>query len=164
MFRFHGKTEGSVDAPTNVIESSVEGASKYFSDIKRINTEVFPHDAFDDVEIKESLEHPQSVLAVVKSRDEVVGYGLAVPTNKPHTAHIVSQALLPEFQGRGIVAALSQALEGELKEKGILFITREAKVSGGYAEKVRKAYEGRILAEENTENKVGEAVAFTIEL
>lgn len=136
-------------------------------DINAINKIVFPKGFFDEKEITEGLDHRRSVLVLLKRSDtrEIVGYGLAVPTyNKTDVAHYVANAIIPELQGKGHIVAISHAVEDGLRDKGFVKLTRETRVAGGYADKVRSAYGNRILKETKTKNKLGDAIEFEIQL
>ncbi|PIR85369.1 hypothetical protein COU15_00900 [Candidatus Kaiserbacteria bacterium CG10_big_fil_rev_8_21_14_0_10_45_20] len=143
-----------------------EKVSHYFDTLLEINKTAFPTEVFNHSLVRKVLKEKQTVLAVLTDAEtqKIVGYALTTTTNKPHAAHYIANAIIPEFQGQRLVKALSEKVEEELRNKGFLFVTRDTRTSDGYADKVRKAYGKRVLKEEKSFNILGEYIEFTIEL
>ncbi len=140
--------------------------------------------SFDDTTIDNDMQHPGTVAVLMRdsTTQELVGFVYARPTlvvyperhperdGSRDTAYICDTALLPNYQGHGLVGALVTRLEEELEHRDYKFIERDssdAKNPGSnesYADKVRKNYSDRIVKEEKHESAFGPQVFFRIRL
>jgi ribosomal protein S18 acetylase RimI-like enzyme len=114
--------------------------------IVAIQSEAFAGGAmFDESFLKEMVTEKDTLtIGIFDAKGVVIGYVNAVATNTD-TAHIESIAIQANHQKKGLVAILSGALEDELRNRGCHYFSEEASVTNGYAEKIQKAYQDRIV-------------------
>src|SRR3989339_1371167 len=127
-------------------------------DILNIENTVFGANA--DPELPVFFQDPATVAVLLREHksNKIVGYTHAFPdvNDNPKTvAHVDSVALLPEYQGRGLVKTLNRRLEEELIKRGYKFITLNAGKESGYAEKVARSYKDRIIESRDIVSKYG---------
>ncbi len=117
-------------------------------------TACFPEDErFTESELREFFENSNNCVALLWDCNEMIGFSIARPVSEilPErvdeldTYNITTTEIHPEYQGRGYVGLLMHMLENELKNRGVRYIERNAKVGNGYGEKVAKQYVGRIV-------------------
>lgn len=77
---------------------------------------------------------------------EVAGFITAIPDASTPGALYVEDTLVDvPYRGRRLVALMSRALEDEARRRGYRYLTRDAAVRNGYADKLERAYAGRVL-------------------
>jgi ribosomal protein S18 acetylase RimI-like enzyme len=78
---------------------------------------------------------------------QVIGYSQAQPSWLKISARIIRTALAPEYQGQKLVGTLMNAMENELRRRGVRTFTQKVRILNGYADAVRRYYgrQGRIL-------------------
>lgn len=94
----------------------------------------------------------------------IVGYTLVELQEHSKTAHIRRIAIIPKEQGRGNVGRLMQVLEAELLLRGTHYLTLDAEVANGYADKVQRHYGNRVIEKEDRLASSGQRRFFRIAL
>lgn len=127
-------------------------------DILNIENIVFGTHA--DPELPVFFQDPTTVAVLLREREsnKIVGYTYAFPDindDSKIVAHVDSVALLPDYQGKGLVVALNRRLEEELFKRGYEFITLNAGLANNYAEKIAKNYADRIVESHDLVSKYG---------
>jgi len=127
-------------------------------DLLNIENTVFGDKA--DPELSSFFQNQDTVAVLLyeQKNNRIIGYIFAFPdtNDDPQTvAHVDSVALLPEYQGKGLVVALNRRLEEELIEKGYQFITMHVMIVNGYSEKIAKNYVERIVDSRDIISKYG---------
>lgn len=85
----------------------------------------------------------------------LIGYTQAAATVDPETWTVDNTAIDPQYQGRGLVAMLMEALYTTLKDRGAKYITRDAAIENGYADKLSKLHGLLILEQHDHDSKYG---------
>jgi GNAT superfamily N-acetyltransferase len=104
--------------------------------------------------------------AVVRDADQggsVVGYTMVFEA-WPDTAYIRYSAIAPEWRGKGVIGILMDVVEKELRAAGIPYLSRDARIENGYADKVEKHYGDRIVAKYDHASLLGPLRFFRIRL
>lgn len=123
------------------------------SDILALEDLCFPGKGFGEEYLKEHFENPESIIAVLKLGKDagLVGFSYAIPDEDVAGAvYVDTTEIHPDHQGKAYVVPLMDAVENEARRRGYRFLTRNAAIENGYAEKILKNYDGRI--EETYEN------------
>lgn len=108
-----------------------------------IEAQAFGENAFPPDELEYLITDDTNISIIARNLDTIIGYMNASPKNK-NTAHIMSTAILPPYQGQGIVGILSQALENELIAQGYSYFSRDA-ADNGFADKINRHYGERVI-------------------
>jgi ribosomal protein S18 acetylase RimI-like enzyme len=122
--------------------------SKIKDDILEVEKVCFGEFAETEKELEGEFTDPDNTVLLLRDslQDKVVGYSYATP-QAPDTAYIAATAILPQWQDRGYLPLLIGRMERELKGQGFQFIERMANAENGYADNIRKNYQGRIVKE-----------------
>lgn len=99
--------------------------------------------AFDEEMFRGLLSNPKAILVLMRSLadNKLIGYTLANPDEDEEdgkTSYIESTAIVPEFQGKKLVALLIDKLEEEMRNQGYEYMTRDSMEDNGYAAKISK--------------------------
>ena len=132
-----------------------------------IHRQVFWGREWDSEYLSEVINTSGGVCFILSPAEEsgAVGYTIACPTRDSDSAYIAYTAIRPEFQGRGHVATLMDALEAELKSQGYKFIERHCVCDNGYDLIVERHYGDRIVdQEESYDDVIGYQRYFRIRL
>ena len=78
--------------------------------------------------------------------------------------HVSDTAIRRELQGTRLVGTLMSMVEVELAARGVRFLTRNAKIPSGYADKVARHYRDRIIERHDHESPWGPQRWFRIKL
>jgi len=143
-------------------------------DLLRIEDLAFEGKGYSEEIFRKDFARPEAIIVILRSPDhKIIGYSYALPVNieeperedeKNETANIDSTAILPEFQGKGLVGTLVGRVEDELRKRHFKFLEREAAAYNGYADSIQKHYQGRILDSHDIESKYGPQRFFRISL
>lgn len=149
-------------------------------DILRIDSSASEGEPFPEEMLERDFQDPDTTVILMRDRqtDAIVGFSYAKPTTKTYpedfperpasqdTAYIYYTALDTSHQGQGLVVPLLEKLDEELSRRGYMFIERDAADDKGeeteesYADKLRKNYRERIVAEESHDSEYGPQVFF----
>lgn len=133
--------------------------------VLKIETECFGDQGLTEEEFKNVIDSGGAVLALLKKGNNVIGFSFGGPDEKEENSlTIYSTAITSSEQGIGHVASLMQVLEREAKLRGYSFISRYAAKYNGYADKVQKNYEGRIVESSENDSELGPQQYFKIKL
>jgi ribosomal protein S18 acetylase RimI-like enzyme len=95
-----------------------------------------PHNTVSLVEYKSVGE--------VRITTKVVGYALTKPSRKPKQAKLLSIAIAPPHQGKGLFKRLMTSVERRLKKEKYKKLVMEARMKNQFNEKIKKVYKKRI--------------------
>jgi len=126
--------------------------------VSKIEDECFPGKGLGEAYLREIFENEKSVVVLLKQGKEVIGFTCGIPDERGEGAvYIETTEITPVQQGRGYVTKLMNLLEQESRRRGYKFLTRDAEIANGYADKIAKNYEGRILEshEHESEDSMG---------
>lgn len=103
--------------------------------------------AFPPTYFRKRLRRRDAVIVVLSARDgDIAGFITAIPDASAPGALYVEDTLVDvPYRGRGLVALMSRALEDEGRRRGYRYLTRDAAIRNGYADKLERAYAGRVL-------------------
>lgn len=104
---------------------------------------VFGENSLDEKMMESDINDPKTIL-VLQDENSVVGFTYALPESEG-VACIVDTVLVKEYQNRGFISILMSCLETELRKKGYEYVTRDAMVENGYADKIIKNYSTKIV-------------------
>jgi len=150
--------------------NDLDGLKIEVFDITKTSWEAICHDVLNvekivfgdkaDPELPAFYQSPATVAVLLRKRNDnmIVGCCHAFPNANDDSeivAHVDSMALLPEYQGRGLVAELNRQLEKELIKRGYTFMTMHVSLANGYAGKIAKNYENRIVETYDIVSKYG---------
>ncbi len=123
--------------------------------ILRVEKEAFKK-GFTEDELREDFESDTSIVAILREEDKIIGYAYTIPDDEdPQSACLESIAILPEFQGSGFVAHLTDKIEEKVKSRGYKFMTLDAMTENKYADKIRRHYGDRIVEEGEEKDRHG---------
>lgn len=109
--------------------------------------------------LRTCFENPSSTVIVLRNKEnqKIVGYAYAIPDQEQslEVALIDSIALMPSLQGQGLGGNITKLLEEQLVKKGYQFITMRARIENGYADKIKKHYDSRIVECREVDSKYG---------
>lgn len=114
--------------------------------ISKLENECFPGKAFGEEYLKKIFANEANIVILLRRGKVIMGFTCGIPDeNVADAAYIDTTAITPTEQGKGFVAKLMNLLEAECRKKGYKYITRDAEVLNGYADKIKKNYKDRIL-------------------
>ena len=133
--------------------------------ILRLEEECFPGGGFEEEYLKENFENPKSIVVLLKSEGKIIGFSYAIPDEDVEGAvYIDTTEILPDEQNKKHVVSIMNALEGEARNRGYTYLTRNAAIENGYADKIAKNYEGKILETSDNDSEWGPQRYFKIAL
>lgn len=122
--------------------------------ISRLEDECFSEKGLGEEYLKEIFANEANIIILLKLNKEIVGFTCAIPdVNDAESAYIETTEITPTEQGKGYVVELMRLLEDECRNRGYKYITRDAEVLNGYADKIVKNYGDRILESHDHESK-----------
>lgn len=99
-------------------------------EIMHIEKEVFGEKGETEREMKEAFNNSTSIVVILKNKDKIIGYEVAVdPEPEEESIHISAIAILPEFQGQGFVSSLLKLACEEAKRRNIKYFTTTARIA-----------------------------------
>lgn len=113
--------------------------------------------------LRSDINDLKTMLVLLKDDNSIVGFTYAVPESE-EIARIVDTTIAKKYQGRGMVVKLINCLEEELKRRGYKYMTRDAMVENGYADKIEKNYSSRIVEMWNLDSQWGKQRHFKIKI
>ncbi|HEY0010877.1 MAG TPA: GNAT family N-acetyltransferase [Candidatus Paceibacterota bacterium] len=130
-----------------------------------LEQDCFGEAGFSEEELRASFESAQNVVVLLRQGGRIIGFSIAVPDAKVAGALYVNTTdILREERGKRHVVSLMHGLEEEARARGYKFLTRNAVVGNGYADKIMRSYEGRILETYENESEWGPQRYFKISL
>jgi hypothetical protein len=136
----------------HLIKPSSSNWKTFGEQIYKIEKDVFGKKSLDEKMMESDINDTNASLALLKEGDSIVGFTYALPESEG-VARIVDTVLAKEYQNKGYVALLMTTLEIELEKKGYEYVTRDAVIENGYADKITKNYISQIV---ETSEFVGE--------
>lgn len=109
-------------------------------DILNIEKDAFLSQGWKEKELQKLFSEPENIKVLLRKDDKIIGYVVAEP--KEHdTLYVSSTAIAHKYQRQGLVAELMYLLDTEAVRRGYQYYERDARVEGGYADKLKKNYE-----------------------
>lgn len=136
-------------------------------DIMAIENAAFGEKADTEETLKNCLTSDTTIAVLLFNKKNIVGYSYAIPDPKEKSTNIAlvdSTALLPAYQGKGLVVMMNRMLETELIKKFYEYFTVRANVANGYAGKIQKNYADQIVECYDLTSALGEQRYFKIKL
>lgn len=126
----------------------------------------FNDGGFSEDDLREIFEDPKNAVVMLRVNDELVGFTCGVPDeNDEESFYIETTEIHPDWQGNKFITSMITALEYEAKRRGYMYLTRHAAVPNGYADKVGRNYEGRVVeSKPHQSEQFGEQQYFKIRL
>ena len=123
-----------------------------------------PH--FTPDKLKNFFEDPETIAVLLKEAEKILGFSFAIPNDyeSDKTAYIYTTKIDPQYQNEGLVGVIMNTMEAELRKRKYQYITRDARVSNGYANKIIKHYADRIVEQKPHGSSYGQQVFFKIKL
>jgi ribosomal protein S18 acetylase RimI-like enzyme len=146
-----------------VIPPSYSNWEIFGKQIYNIEQSVFGEKSFSEEMMKSDINDPNVRLVVLKDENSIVGFTYAIPEND-RVICIVDTVILKEYQNKGLVSMLMSCLEKELKNSGYEYVTRDAMIENGYADKIMKNYKSRIVETWDIVGEYGKQRHFKISL
>ena len=87
---------------------------------KEMAPDAWPNMGAAHQEVVEALQTDRLLLIAITPRGKILGWIGALPAYPPHTWELHPLVVEPDFQARGIGRALVEALETELRNRGVL--------------------------------------------
>ncbi|EKD24003.1 MAG: hypothetical protein ACD_81C00131G0006 [uncultured bacterium] len=122
------------------------------SQIYNIEVSIFGEESLSEEMMRDDINDPEVTLVLLKKDESIVGFTYALPESGG-VARIVDTVIIKERQSKGLISMLMTCLETELRKKGYEYVTRDAMVDNGYADKITRNYSSRII---ETRDFIGE--------
>ena len=124
---------------------------------------------FTEEVLKRLFEDPKTIAVFLRDQRtlRIQGFTFAIPDEDDgsgKTAYIYSTKIRPQLHGQRLIVSLMAELEAALKKKGYDYLTRDARILNGYADKIQKSYKGRILESKDHDSAYGPQRYFKIAL
>ena len=95
---------------------------------------------------KEFLSRSSTVVILRNTEKTPIGFSLAQPDMyNGKSAYIWTTDIHPRYQGQNLVGKIMDTMEDSLRKLGFLYVTRNAAVPNGYADKIERHYKDRIV-------------------
>ncbi|MEI6790981.1 MAG: GNAT family N-acetyltransferase [Myxococcaceae bacterium] len=136
---------------------------KVKDEIIDLENDIFGDETFDEETLKTGFENPDNTIIIMRDGDgRAIGYAWATPAKalykeeddyqvfqgreaSENTAYIYSLGLRKEYQGKGLVVRLYDALNQSLLSKGYTRLHRDAEIKNGLAANILKNNQGKII-------------------
>lgn len=136
--------------------------ARWRTDLLRIEARCFGPWGDNDEGLEEG--HKKALfVAIIREGDTAFGYCL-VSRRWPDTAYVSYTAIEPEYQNKGHLKTLIDAVETELRVIGYEYLERNARVENGYADKITKFYGSRVVCSYDHPSNLGMLRFFRIRL
>ncbi|MDD4290096.1 MAG: GNAT family N-acetyltransferase [Patescibacteria group bacterium] len=116
--------------------------------------------SYEEEDFEEDFFKSENVVVLLKlQNNKIIGYAYAKPrrsAKKPKMAHIMSIAILKDYQKMGLGIELMDRLEFELKKLGYISFVRESVIKNDHANKVRIHYGKRIFEDRPAKDNEGD--------
>lgn len=152
-------------AAAELFDPSVETWDSVREQILRIEELCFGQMGFGEDELRGTFENPENIVVVLRKNKKIIGFSSAIPDGETEGAiYIDTTDVLPIEQGKGHLGTIMKLLEDEARKRGYKFLTRNAAVDNGYAEKILSHYAERIVDTYENESEYGRQRYFKIRL
>jgi hypothetical protein len=145
------------------IKPSTSNWKIFGEQIYEIEQEEFKDKSLDKKMMITDINNPNVILVLLKKNNLVIGFSYALPENQT-TARIVDTVIKKEYQGKRLISEIMKIMEKKLREIGYKYMSREAMVENGYAKKITKNYNSRILETKESTGTWGRQIYFKIQL
>lgn len=133
--------------------------------ILEIDKACFGEKSFPEEELRAYFEDPDAVAVLLKRKDQILGFSGAISDKDVEGAlYIDTTDIVPEEQEKRHVVLIMKILEEEARKRGYKFLTRNAAIENGYADKILKNYSDRILESYENDSEWGPQRYFKIKL
>lgn len=133
--------------------------------VLELEEQCFPGQGLPEKELEIIFSDPANIVVVLKKDTDLIGFSCAIPDEDVEEAtYIYATDIHPDEQGMGHVVSIMNVLEEEARKRGYKFLTRNAAVPNGYADKIQKNYKGRILESHENNSEYGPQRYFKIRL
>jgi len=150
---------------TELIDHSTQSWGDIKGEILELEDECFGGQAFPESKLESIFNNPESIIVLLKREGKIIGFSSALPDRDVEGAvYIYTTEIHPDEQGKGLVTSIVSLLENEARKRGYKFLTRNAAIGNGYAGKIQKNYEGRILETYENDSEYGPQRYFKIAL
>lgn len=114
--------------------------------------------------LQRDLSDPSTIVGLLWNRDDLLGFTyLELPSrlsperlhDDPDVRHVSDTAIRREHQCKGLVKYLMLEVDAYLVASGISFVTRNASIANGYADKLERAYKGRVVERRDHQSRWG---------
>lgn len=156
--------ESEPGAKAEVFDPSI-GWETVREDVLALEQACFGDKSFPESDLQSHFENPEHIAVLLRKKDRIIGFTCGIPDEEVEGAlYIETTDILPEEQGQRHVVSLMNTLEDEARRRGYRFITRNAAISNGYADKVQKNYAARIVESYENDSEWGPQRYFKIAL
>jgi ribosomal protein S18 acetylase RimI-like enzyme len=156
------RTPGAV---TELFNPSTHTWADIREDILQLEDECFPGQGIPEEELESTFDDPHNIIVLLRKGAKIVGFSAAIPDESVQGAvYIETTEIHPDEQGKGYVASIMNVLENEARTRGYTFLTRNAAVGNGYADKIQKNYGERISQTYENDSEYGPQRYFKIKL
>jgi hypothetical protein len=122
--------------------------------ISKLEEECFPGKGLGEDHLKGIFESDTSIVLLLKKGSDIIGFSCGIPDeNVADAIYIETTEITPSQQDKGYVVKMMNQLEGEARQRGYKFITRDSEIANGYADKISKNYGDRALETEDHESE-----------
>ena len=122
--------------------------------IERIEDECFPDKGLGEEYLKEVFGDKNNIVVLVRRDKQIIGFTCGIPdTTVADAIYIDTTEITSSEQGQKHVVKLMEQLEGESRRRNYKFLTRDAEIANGYADKIEKNYGNRILESHDHESE-----------
>ena len=157
--------ESAPEAAAELYDPSSQAWEDVRNEALELEELCFPGKGFGEAYLRERFGDPESIIALLRKERRLIGFSCAVPDDDVEgAAYIDTTNIHPDYQGKRYVAELVAVIEQEARKRGYHYLTRNAAVENGYADKILKQYEGRILETSENDSKWGPQRYFKIAL
>lgn len=134
-------------------------------DILELEKLCFPNGSFEESYLKAHFENPETIVVLLKKAGKIIGFSYAIADEDVEgAAYIDTTEIHPSEQGKGHVVPMMAVLEAQARTRGYKFLTRNAAIENGYADKVQKTYRDRIVEMHDNDSEYGPQRYFKITL
>jgi ribosomal protein S18 acetylase RimI-like enzyme len=159
-----------------------EFLSKVVPILADIESHNFPKDPYKPEDFWDVMTHPKSTTAILQAKDSsIIGFALVLPANFVYSlsdefkdrdstsevAYLLNIGIHPDFQGKKLVGVLLKTVDEALRSEGYRYLDRDTVTANGYAQKIKKNYQEKIVKEEGpytVDPNTGEQIYFRIKL
>jgi len=131
--RSHDQAERQPIARTEIVDLAAKPGfyKKLWKEIYDLERDANGDNAFDAGYLWKLMNNPETMTVLLRriGDDKILGYTCGIPDEDEKdgkSAYIDSTAILKDFQGKGLVAPLIDALEDEMKRRGFEYMTRDS--------------------------------------
>lgn len=122
--------------------------------IERLEDECFPGKGLGEKYLKYVFGDKNNIVVLVRRGRKIIGFTCGIPdTNVADAIYIDTTEITPSEQGQKHVVRLMELLEDEARRRNYKFLTRDAEVLNGYADKIVKNYGDRIIESHDHESE-----------